>query len=116
MSIDDAIALAQVRPATTPTSSRPGLGGLTPRETEVAGRVVSGLTNRQIGEALVITEKTAANHVQRVLDKLGVHSRTQLAARSAELGIEPISAFPELQHGGGRSGHGGGRSGASAVA
>jgi len=45
----------------------------------------------------VITEKTAANHVQRVLDKLGVHSRTQLAARSAERGIEPISAFPELQ-------------------
>jgi DNA-binding CsgD family transcriptional regulator len=97
MSIDDAIALAQGRPATTPTSSRPGLSGLTPRETEVARRVVSGLTNRQIGEALVITEKTAANHVQRVLDKLGVHSRTQLAARSGELGLEPMSAFPDLQ-------------------
>jgi DNA-binding NarL/FixJ family response regulator len=45
------------------------------------------LTNRQIGEALVITEKTAANHVQRVLDKLGVHSRTQLAARASVLGL-----------------------------
>jgi DNA-binding NarL/FixJ family response regulator len=62
---------------------------LTPREREVARLIAAGLTNRQIGQALVITEKTAANHVQRVLDKLGLHSRAQLAARSAVLGLEP---------------------------
>jgi DNA-binding NarL/FixJ family response regulator len=62
-------------------------GALTARERQVAGLVAAGLTNRQIGDALVIAEKTAANHVQRVLDKLGVHSRAQLAARSTELGL-----------------------------
>jgi predicted ATPase/DNA-binding CsgD family transcriptional regulator/transcriptional regulator with XRE-family HTH domain/predicted negative regulator of RcsB-dependent stress response len=60
---------------------------LTARELEVAGLLASGFRNRQIAEALVITEKTAANHVQRVLDKLGVTSRAQVAARAAELGL-----------------------------
>ncbi len=62
---------------------------LTPREREVARLIAAGLTNRQIGQALVITEKTAANHVQRVLDELGLHSRAQLAARSTEFGLRP---------------------------
>jgi serine/threonine-protein kinase PknK len=92
MAIDDAIALARTGPPVTAKATRPSLGSLTPRETDVARLVVSGLTNRQIGQALVITEKTAANHVQRVLDKLGVHSRTQLAARSASLGLEPVDS------------------------
>ena len=60
---------------------------LTAREMEVAGLLAGGYRNRQIAEALVITEKTAANHVQRVLDKLGVTSRAQVAARAAELGL-----------------------------
>jgi len=62
-------------------------GLLTTREREVARLVARGLTNRQIAEALVVTEKTAANHVQHVLDKLEVHSRNQLAARAAEFGL-----------------------------
>ena len=62
---------------------------LTPRECEVAQLAVRGLTNRQIAETLVITEKAAANHLQRVLDKLDLHSRTQLAARDAEFALSP---------------------------
>jgi DNA-binding NarL/FixJ family response regulator len=62
-------------------------GLLTTREREVAQLVARGLTNRQVAEALVVTEKTVANHVQRVLDKLEVHSRSQLAARAAEFGL-----------------------------
>jgi DNA-binding NarL/FixJ family response regulator len=65
---------------------------LTTRELEVAQLIAAGLTNRQIGEALVIAEKTAANHVQRMLDKLGLHSRAQLAARSAALGLQAPDA------------------------
>jgi len=60
---------------------------LTTREREVARLVARGLTSRQIAEALVVTEMTAANHVQHVLDKLEVHSRNQLAARAAEFGL-----------------------------
>jgi predicted ATPase/DNA-binding CsgD family transcriptional regulator len=65
----------------------PAVADLTPREREVARLVARGLTNRQVAESLVITEKTAANHLQHVLDKLDVRSRSQLAARAGELGL-----------------------------
>ena len=54
--------------------------------------VARGLTNRQIAAALVITEKTAANHLQHILRTLGLGTRTQLAARAAEFGLEPAGA------------------------
>ena len=60
---------------------------LTPRELEVARLVARGLTNRQVADTLVITEKTAANHLQHVLDKLEVRSRTHLAAQASQLGL-----------------------------
>ena len=53
---------------------------LTPRERDVAVLVARGLTNRQIAAALVVTEGTAANYVQRVLNRLGVSNRAQIAA------------------------------------
>ncbi|MBI3966999.1 MAG: protein kinase [Chloroflexi bacterium] len=65
--------------------------GLTPREQEVAGLIVRGLTNRLIAEALVISEGTARVHVERILGKLGVHSRTQLAAWAADHGLASSS-------------------------
>jgi DNA-binding NarL/FixJ family response regulator len=57
---------------------------LTAREREVAELVRRGLTNRQIGEALVITEGTAALHVKNALSKLGFTSRAQLASWATE--------------------------------
>jgi DNA-binding NarL/FixJ family response regulator len=45
----------------------------------VAALLVHGLTNRQIGERLVITEGTAALHVKRILGKLGFTLRSQVA-------------------------------------
>jgi non-specific serine/threonine protein kinase len=63
--------------------------GLTPRELQVAQLAARGLSNRRIGETLVIAEKTAANHLQNALDKLDVHSRSELAARAVELGLAP---------------------------
>jgi non-specific serine/threonine protein kinase len=62
---------------------------LTRREREVAQLAAQGLSNRRIAETLVIAEKTAANHLQSALDKLDVHSRSQLAARAVELGLVP---------------------------
>jgi predicted ATPase/DNA-binding CsgD family transcriptional regulator len=102
LSVDDAIALAEAGRELV-TQSQHGrrragpaaaTGALTTRELEVARLMAAGLTNRQISEALVIAEKTAANHVQRVLDKLGLHSRSELAARSAALGLQTPDSLP----------------------
>jgi predicted ATPase/DNA-binding CsgD family transcriptional regulator len=52
---------------------------LSRREVEVARLIAQGKTNREIAEALVITEGTAANHVNHILTKLGFTSRAQIA-------------------------------------
>ena len=57
---------------------------LSPRELEVARLVAQGLTNKQIGEALYISERTAENHVRHILVKLGFGSRSQIAAWSSQ--------------------------------
>jgi DNA-binding CsgD family transcriptional regulator/tetratricopeptide (TPR) repeat protein len=54
--------------------------GLTAREHQVLALIAEGATNRQIGAALYMAEKTASVHVSRILRKLGVTSRTQAAA------------------------------------
>jgi DNA-binding CsgD family transcriptional regulator/tetratricopeptide (TPR) repeat protein len=56
---------------------------LSPRELEVARLVAQGLTNKQIGERLFVSERTAENHVQHILIKLGFSNRSQIAAWSA---------------------------------
>ena len=57
---------------------------LSPRELEVARLVGRGLTNRQIGETLFVSERTAENHVQHILVKLGFSNRSQIAAWSRD--------------------------------
>ena len=52
---------------------------LSRREREVADLVAEGLTNREIAERLVISERTAEGHVEQIRNKLGFHSRTQIA-------------------------------------
>jgi predicted ATPase/DNA-binding CsgD family transcriptional regulator len=55
---------------------------LTAREQEVALLVARGLTNRRIAEELSISEHTVANHVRKILTKLGLRSRTQISSSS----------------------------------
>jgi DNA-binding NarL/FixJ family response regulator/tetratricopeptide (TPR) repeat protein len=61
--------------------------GLTPREAEVLSLVAAGQTNRQIGAALFVSEKTASVHVSNILRKLGVSSRVDAAAVAQRLGV-----------------------------
>ncbi|HEV2813090.1 MAG TPA: LuxR C-terminal-related transcriptional regulator, partial [Solirubrobacteraceae bacterium] len=53
---------------------------LTERERAIADLVASGATNKQVGAALFLSEKTVEHHVSRVYAKLGVKSRVELAA------------------------------------
>jgi DNA-binding NarL/FixJ family response regulator len=46
----------------------------------VAELVADGLTNRGIAQRLYLSERTAANHVQHILDKLGLANRSQIAS------------------------------------
>jgi DNA-binding NarL/FixJ family response regulator len=54
----------------------------------VAGIIARGLSNREIAAALTITEKTAANHVDHILTKLDLHSRTQVAVWAVQHGLD----------------------------
>jgi ATP/maltotriose-dependent transcriptional regulator MalT len=62
--------------------------GLTPRERQVLALIAEGATNRQIGAALFMAEKTASVHVSRILSKLGVQTRTQAAAVAHRLHLD----------------------------
>jgi two-component system response regulator DevR len=55
------------------------LAALSPREREILGLIGEGLTNRQIGKRLYLSEKTVKNNVSRLLAKLGVERRIQAA-------------------------------------
>ena len=70
-----------------PASIAPGPLDLTEREREVAVLVAQGLTNRQIGARLFITEGTARLHVKHILQKRGFSSRAQIAAWAVEQGL-----------------------------
>ena len=66
-----------------------GLGreALTARQRQIAALVASGYTNQQIANELVITVGTAANHVQQILTRLGLSSRSELAVWMSQRGL-----------------------------
>ena len=68
-----------------PESSTPF--GLTPRELDVLRQLVDGRSDRQIGDALSISHRTVMRHVEHILAKLEVDSRTAAATQAVRLGI-----------------------------
>lgn len=75
----------QVQAAVTPNSNTPSntgtpLNTLSARERVVAEAVMQGLGNKQIAQQLGISTRTVENHLRSIYARLGVHSRTQLAA------------------------------------
>jgi two-component system, NarL family, response regulator DevR len=61
------------------------LAGLTPQERHILDHIADGLTNRQIGAAMFLAEKTVKNYVSALLSKLGMSRRTEAAAYAARL-------------------------------
>jgi two-component system response regulator NreC len=70
-----------------PALSPKSLVILTPRETEVLKLIVQGYTNRQIGEELNISIRTAESHRSNLSEKLGLHSRVDLVRYAREHGL-----------------------------
>jgi len=85
--LDPAIARQLTRSLVAP---RPHASdALTDREREVLVLVAQGLSNQQIADSLVISERTARTHVSNILSKLGVASRTQAALLAIREGVAP---------------------------
>lgn len=70
---------------------------LTSREREVLKLLAHGLTQAEIARELFISPKTVGGHIQRVLEKLGVHSRAQAVALAHEQGLADVEVHALLQ-------------------
>ncbi|SMC47345.1 LuxR C-terminal-related transcriptional regulator [Kibdelosporangium aridum] len=95
LSLDEAIAyaLGEGKTASRPATDTNQPAGLTDRELEVAELIANGLSNKAIAQNLVISQRTAEGHVNRILRKLGFDSRAQVATwiTQASLSNERIS-------------------------
>jgi predicted ATPase/DNA-binding CsgD family transcriptional regulator len=80
------LALPAPEPA-TPADATRDVAGLTPRELDVLRLVAAGYSDRQIGDALFISHRTVMRHVEHILAKLDVDSRTAAATQAVRLGI-----------------------------
>jgi class 3 adenylate cyclase len=92
--VDEGVAPASALPAAPPDPY-----GLSSREREVLELLVDGRTNREIGQLLFISEKTASVHVTHILDKMGAANRVEAASMATRLGLEPaesgVATVPE---------------------
>jgi non-specific serine/threonine protein kinase len=77
-------ALAEAGPSTLPATR------LSPREREVAGLIAGGLTDTQIASRLGMAPRTAETHVNAILRKVGVASRSDLAAWATTQGLSSL--------------------------
>ena len=83
------IAVPAAPPPVTPDDTVRERLGITAREMEVLELVARGLSNREIGETLFVSENTVKTHCSRAFDKLGARRRTEAVQRSKELGLLP---------------------------
>lgn len=82
---DESIPAA--RPLSPRRVAKRQFGGLTERERQVAALIAEGKSNQEIAEILVLSEYTIATHIGNILNKLGVNSRTLIAAWAIEKGL-----------------------------
>ena len=91
MQVRDAVACALSEPEVTthavPISDKEKYQGLSRRERETASWIAQGKSNREIAREMTIGEKTVETYVTRILNKLGVNSRVQIATWAVEKGL-----------------------------
>jgi non-specific serine/threonine protein kinase len=99
LSTEDAISLALIdddpRAATAGTPrGEPDPSRLSPRERQVSQLIAQGLTNREISRALSISEKTVGSHVDHIMTKLDLRSRTRIAVWAVQHDLSPKATDP----------------------
>ena len=83
--------LARITSLGTTALAAAGLpDGLSPREVQILALVARGHSNREIGQALTISEHTAANHVSSILRKTGCSNRTEAASYAHRHRLAPV--------------------------
>jgi len=80
---------------TSNAGADPRLRLLSPQERRILDHVAEGLTNRQIGEAMSLAEKTVKNYITAVLGKLGMERRTQAAVFAVTQQARPVPRPPD---------------------
>jgi DNA-binding NarL/FixJ family response regulator len=71
---------------------------LTPREEDVLGLLAQGYSNRQIAHSLFISLTTVKKHVERIISKLGVSTRTEAAVKASRIGLLDSPDHIEMGH------------------
>ena len=83
--LDKATATRVLERLQAPPKADDPLAVLTPQERRILDLIAEGRTNRQIGEAMFLAEKTVKNYVSNLLAKLGLERRTQAATLAVRL-------------------------------
>ncbi|MDQ4077523.1 MAG: response regulator transcription factor [Chloroflexota bacterium] len=86
-SLDPSIARKLLRELNRPPTQPPAEEALSEREVEVVVLLAQGLSNREIAERLVISERTVRSHVSNILGKLHLANRTQVALYAMREGL-----------------------------
>lgn len=82
------------------SNRRPGPNGLTDREIELLRLMVEGRSNKDIAQALALSENTVKYHIKNILQKLAVHNRTEAAAYAVQVGLVKPNNHNHNHHGG----------------
>ena len=85
--IDYALSEPEISAVHSSSADKENFGGLTAREREVAALIAQGKSNREIARAMTMGVKTIETYVTRILAKLGVGSRVQIAIWAIEKGL-----------------------------
>jgi len=91
-SLHPTIALKLIRELNHPSQAKAEGTPLTEREVEVLKLVAQGLSNHEIGETLVIADRTVSKHVSSIIEKLHVSNRTQVALYALKEGLATLDS------------------------
>jgi len=95
-SLHPTIALKLIRELNHPSQAKAEGTPLTGREVEVLKLVAQGLSNHEIGETLVIAERTVSKHVSSIIEKLHVSNRTQVVLYALKEGLATLDSAKPL--------------------